>query len=132
MWMLCTDFTESKKGKKSQLKTKQKLTICTSCFSQLYLQVFFRLTKKTTMTFIHLWKKKRFFLNNPIQSYQLYLIKTYSGVDLKKTQSCKNTLTGLFELGVKTLVFCVECRTTLVVEMSLCTTRYLYICKHVQ
>lgn len=49
------------------------------------------------MKFIHLWKKKEFY-NNPTQSYQLYLISAYSGVDLKKIQSCKNTLTGLLNM----------------------------------
>lgn len=75
------------------------------------------------MKFIHLWIKKKDFFKQPNSTVPALF---------DKTQSCKNTLTGLFELGVKTLVFCVECRTTLLVEMSLCTTRYLYICKHVQ
>lgn len=49
------------------------------------------------MKFIHLWKKKEFY-NNPVQSYQLCLITAYSRVDLKKTQNCKNTLTGLLNM----------------------------------
>lgn len=71
-------------------------------------------TKHKTMKFIHLWKRKKEFYNNPIQSYQLCLITAYSGVDLKKNTKLQKLHWQDSWTWCKTLVFCVECRTTLV------------------
>lgn len=105
-------------------KTIQKLTNYTSCC--FYLSLNFRFFK-TVHEKTHFFTCERW--NRTL--YQLNLTsRTEGGVIWRIHKAAKNTGHPP-ERGVKTLVFCAECKTT-VVEMSLCATRKLYICKHVQ
>lgn len=74
-------------------KEYRKLTNCTSCFSQLYLRVF--------LDFQKIWSlftcEKKEFYNNPTWSLPALFVYTL-GLIWRKTQSCKNTLTGLLNM----------------------------------
>lgn len=92
-------------------KENRKLTNCTSCFFPTVPPGFFRLSKKKYEAY-SLVKKKKNFIMTPPDLYQLYLFILWGWFE-EKHKAAKIHWQDSWT-WCKTLVFCVECRTTLV------------------